>query len=160
MNDAQRLVSSMQLLPHPEGGYYRETYRSSDRVSGIDRFKGTRHVSTAILYLLEAGDFSAFHRIRSDEIWHFYTGDPLQIDIIDAQGHHQVTQLSAVGPYQFCVPFGCWFAAHLCHRTGFCLVGCTVSPGFDFSDFEMGTCSQLTRLFPQHEPLIKKFTRH
>ncbi len=163
MSEIEQLINKLCLLPHPEGGFFREVYRSGDEFATEllpSRFAGNRSASTAIYYLLTSKDFSAFHRIQSDEIWHFYAGDPLEIYIIHFDGTAEIKRLhvSAAGslPMQI-VPFGSWFAAK---TTGaYTLSGCTVSPGFDFADFEMADASQLMQQFPQHRSWIQQFTR-
>jgi predicted cupin superfamily sugar epimerase len=166
MQDAQYWIDTLKLERHPEGGYFRETYRSH---LGISRsalpksFGGDRSVSTAIYFLLQAQDFSAFHRIASDEMWHFYAGGPLSVHVIDASGTSSALRL---GPnpergevFQAVVPAGCWFGSCLAEQDAFALVGCTVAPGFDFSDFEMGERSSLLAAYPQHGALIQRLTR-
>lgn len=162
---ASHWVSSLSLSPHPEGGYFKETYRSSATIpvgTFGDRFSGPRNVCTGIFYLLEAGDFSAFHRIRSDEMWHFYAGGALELHIIH-DGKHQVARIgrdvSGGELLQFVVPAGAWFASTPAEGSAYSLLGCTVSPGFDFSDFEMASRSELARTFPSHADVIARFTR-
>lgn len=156
-SEAQRLITDLQLVPHPEGGYYRETYRSADRVTTP---RGTtRSALTTILFLLTGEQFSAFHRLTSDEIWHFYRGDSLSIEIIDAAGRHERRVLGTGGPWQTAVPAGAHFASHVGNPLGYALVGCDVAPGFEFSDFFLATRSVLIASYPQHAPLIVKFTR-
>lgn len=162
---AQGLITGLELVRHPEGGWFRETYRSSETVSAQalpERFSGSRAFSTAICFLLEAGDISALHRIKSDEIWHFYAGSTLLIHCIVPDGGYQALRLGpnpAAGErFQAVVPAGCWFGAELAEE-GFALVGCTVSPGFDFSDFEMAEAEQLCCRYPQHTELITRMTK-
>lgn len=163
MKEIKYWTDKLKLLPHPEGGYYREEYRSDmilEKSCLPTDFMGQRSVSTAIYYLLTAHDFSAFHRIHSDEIWHFYAGDPLDIYIIHADGSLEVKCLHSISqgakPMQV-VPKACWFAAR---STGaYTLSGCTVAPGFDFADFEMATAAELKRQFPQQTEVIERFTR-
>src|SRR5690606_192769 len=140
---AQDLIHYYQLQKHPEGGYFKETYRSQGIIkTGAETtaFPENRHFSTAIYYLLESGDFSAFHRIKSDELWHFYSGGPLFIHVIDPQGNLSTHTLGTVPAenqaFQIVVPAGCWFAAEPAAVKSYSFVGCTVAPGFDFSDFE------------------------
>lgn len=154
------------MLPHPEGGYYKETYRSSESIAHSslpDRFSGARSFSTAIYFLMESGDFSAFHRIKSDECWHFYEGQPLIIQIIHENGRHETVRLGrnpdAGERLQFVVPANCWFASIPDSEGDFSLVGCTVSPGFDFSDFELASAPLLSSLYPQHRTLIESLCR-
>lgn len=162
---AKELIANLELFRHPEGGWFRETYRSCETVSAQalpERFAGERTFSTAIYFLLEAGDISALHRIKSDEIWHFYSGSTLLIHTIFPDGRYQEQHLGsdlvAGERYQAVVPAGCWFGAELA-AAPFALVGCTVSPGFDFADFEMADRWQLTACYPQHAELIERMTR-
>ncbi|WP_287497827.1 cupin domain-containing protein [Pandoraea sp. CB10b_02] len=166
MTPAAELVVSLALQPHPEGGFYRETYRSADTIEANalpPGFSGPRSVSTAILYLLEAGDFSAFHRIRSDEIWHFHLGDALWVHEIDAHGALTTTALgsriSAGERLQHVVRAGHWFAAQPAPASRFSLVGCTVAPGFAFEDFEMADPAALAARWPAHRDLILRLGR-
>ena len=159
------LINHLGLQPHPEGGYYKETYRSSGIIPLhclSSNFKGDRHYATAIYFLLQQDDFSAFHRIRSDECWHFYEGGTLLIHVIDQQGTYTCIRLGRnidQGElYQFVVPAGAWFAAEPAH-TDFALVGCSVSPGFDFADFELATADSLVREYPQHTSIIQRLCR-
>lgn len=163
----QQLIKEFGLLPHPEGGYYKETYRSKEMIGKTAlpvRFGGDRNFSTAIYFLLEEGNFSAFHRIKSDECWHFYAGGGLLIHIIHENGMHETIQLgnniAAGQQFQYVVPAGCWFASEPAPGSSYCFVGCTVSPGFDFADLEMANVSQLTELYPQHEAIIKRLCRN
>jgi len=164
--DAKYWIDKLQLIPHPEGGYYRQTYRSELTVekAGLPpEFGGSRAVATAIYFLLQGRDFSAFHRLRSDEMWHFYAGGTLVVHVIDQDGQHSEILLGSdaeVGEvFQAVVKAGCWFGSRVRDAGAFALVGCIVSPGFDFEDFEMGKREQLVRLYPQHRELIKRLTR-
>ena len=160
--NADELIKKLDLQPHPEGGFFRETYRSNESIPAAalpERFNGSRDFSTAIYFLLKTGDYSAFHRIRSDEVWHFYDGDPCLVHIIDQQGSLKTVSL-ARGNYQYMVAAGCWFASEPEQgKKGYSLVGCTVAPGFDFADFEMAESDVLAEEFPQHEELIKRLSR-
>lgn len=161
----QSWIERLGLQAHPEGGWYRETYRSTDLLSaeGLpSRFVGPRAASTAIYYLLEAGQFSALHRIRSDEVWHFYDGEPLDIHGIDAHGGHLHWRLGRDGEGllpQAVVPAGVWFGARCVEGGAFSLCGCTVAPGFDFADFEMADRQRLSAQYPEHRGLIESLTR-
>ncbi|AKM31728.1 hypothetical protein AB870_18855 [Pandoraea faecigallinarum] len=166
MPSAADLITSLGLLPHPEGGHYRETYRASETIAADalpNGFPGPRSLSTAILYLLEAGDFSAFHRIRSDEVWHFHLGGTLWIHEIDPCGKRASTPLGpGVGrgeQLQYVVRAGHWFAAQPAPSTRFSLVGCTVSPGFAFEDFEMADAAALAAQWPAHRELVQALGR-
>lgn len=162
MNPAA-LIKKLKLKPHPEGGYYRETYRGKDRV--MRQGDGAiRSVSTAIYFLLKKQDFSALHRIKSDEVWHFYAGTPVLLWLLDPQTRKSRT--IKLGPNaekreipQAVIPAGCWFAACLQKKNGFALVGCTAAPGFDFRDFEMANRKNLVRKYPGHKNSIVRFTR-
>jgi predicted cupin superfamily sugar epimerase len=157
-------VDKLQLTAHPEGGYYRELYRSVEILDNCclgDTFSGNRNLSTAIYYLLTKGDFSAFHRIKSDEIWHFYAGDSLQLHIIHPDGKYE-TKIVGNKPFtnlepSVVVPKACWFAAIPLGE--YALVGCTVAPGFAFEDFELAERQALKKLFPQYSELIESLTR-
>lgn len=155
--EAQRLIETFRLRPHPEGGWYRETYRSAERVTTS---RGTvRSATTSIYFLLSAGAFSAFHRLSSDETWHFYRGDPVTIEIIDASGAYQTRVLGANDVLQTTIVAGAHFAAHVDAPDGYALVGCDVAPGFEFSEFQLTTRSMLTAAYPHLGPLIARYTR-
>lgn len=162
---APELVTRLQLLRHPEGGWYRETYRAAEQIAGSalpERFGGDRALSTAIYFLLEPGDFSALHRIKADELWHYYGGSSVLVHRIDPDGSYHRLQLgprlAAGEQFQLMVPAGCWFGAEPV-GTGYALVGCTVAPGFDFTDFELAERAQLISCYPQHAELITRLTR-
>lgn len=159
-------IAKLKLVPHPEGGYYRQTYRSDlviPRASLPRGFSGSRAVSTAIYFLLHGTDFSAFHRLRSDEMWHFYAGGILAVHVIDPGGGYSGIRLGnhpdSGEVFQAVVKAGCWFGSRLEDPNSFALAGCTVSPGFDFEDFEMGKRTELQAKFPQHKRLIEQLTR-
>lgn len=165
MIDAQYYIETLGLTAHVEGGAFRETYRSEMKlpVSVIGTaFKGERNVSTAIYFLLQYGQFSAFHRIASDELWHFYDGQTLTIYEIDPSGnlskHLLGKNLEAGEVFQCVIKAGNWFASRCEVENGFSLVGCTVAPGFDFEDFTLANREELVRLYPQHSELIIPLT--
>lgn len=166
---AQEIVERLDLRPHPEGGYYRELYRAAETIDAgalPPRFRGARRFSTSIYFLLTGDAFSALHRIASDEVWHFYAGHALCVEMIHPGGGLETLRL---GPefregdvFQGVVPAGCWFGAALAEpfgREDFALVGCSVAPGFDFADFEMGRRDELLASFPQHAEVIRRLTR-
>lgn len=161
-NRAKQLVERLRLIPHPEGGHYKESYRSQESFIPMG-FDGQRNYSTAIYFLLQLGDFSGFHKIKSDECWHFYAGSTLWIHVIHPHGRLERIELGsdiANGEsFQACVPAACWFASEPAPGTGFALVGCTVAPGFDFNDFELAEAAVLSRQFPQHSSLIGRLCR-
>ena len=162
----ENLIKHLNLKPHPEGGWYRQTYQSREyleRTSLPARFVEDRAISTAIFYLLQQGHFSAFHRIKSDECWHFYAGDALFIHVIQENGKYlRVTlgkNISEGEKFQYVVPAEAWFAVEPAPGTSFALTGCTVAPGFDFRDLEMGIMRSLSSLFPEHEEIINRLCR-
>lgn len=156
--DSRELIRRLGLAPHPEGGYFRETYRAEGRVTRAGE-REPRDASTAIYFLLCDGAHSAWHRIRSDEVWHFYAGDSIAIHVLDAHGalvtHRLGNALADPGAaFQAVVKAGDWFAAECCDASGTALVGCTVAPGFEFSEFEMAAPGVLEERYPQHRELI------
>ena len=162
----EEIVRALALEPHPEGGYFRETYRSAGSIplSALpEDFSGDRHYATGIYFLLTAENFSAFHRIRQDEQWHFYSGSPLHVHVIHPNGEYVCHELGhdlANGQRpQLVVPAGCWFASSVKEGGSHSLVGCTVAPGFDFADFELAQRAALVKEYPQHEKLISRLTR-
>ncbi len=164
MSNASIFIDKLALEKHPEGGWYKRTYQSSFVFSPFKQQAHKRYASTAIYYLLEGNDFSAFHRLKSDEMWHFYFGSPLKIYEIDESGNlktrllgNPMTDQSA--EFQVTIPANRWFAADLIDKSSFSLIGCTVTPGFDFSDFELATSNLLSNQYPQHTHLIRQFTR-
>lgn len=163
---AQFWIDRLQLRQHPEGGYFRQTYAAevSLPLSCLPvGFTGERAASTAIYFLLEKGNFSAFHRIRSDEVWHFYVGDPVEIVVLDQHGAvetiHLGSQVDREQTLQAVVRAGNWFASRLFRSGSLALVGCTVAPGFHFDDFELARRDELTAAYPQHRELIRALTR-
>lgn len=141
---AKYWINKLKLQKHPEGGWFREIYRSDDVIPKDAlpaEFSGDRNISTSIYYLLEGEDRSAFHRIKSDEIWHFYTGSS-SVEIWILKDKKLIKKrvgndMETGDEFQVVVPKNTWFAAHLTNKNGYALVGCTVSPGFHFDDFEM-----------------------
>ena len=158
--DAADLVKRLALAPHPEGGFYRETWRSPLLLGELPR--GARPASTAIYFLLPAGTFSALHRVASDEAWHHYDGDPIDLHLLDEAGNHRVVPLGREMAHgerpQYVVPAGTWQAA-VPRGERYALAGCTVSPGFDFADFEMPPAAALIARFPAHAALVARLTR-
>jgi len=166
MHTADTLIKQFQLLPHPEGGYYKEMYRSDGMIKQDalpEYFSGNRNYATAIYFLLEQGNFSAFHKIKSDECWHFYVGQTLLVHVIKEDGTLQTIHLGnniVEGEiFQFVVPANCWFASEPAANASFSFVGCTVSPGFDFADFELAKANELIALYPQHSTIISRLCR-
>jgi len=163
---AENLIAHYSLLPHPEGGWYKETYRSTNTIlqSALpSNFTEGRVFSTAIYFLLEQGNFSAFHKIKSDECWHFYSGQTLLVYVINTEGKLDIIKLGNDiengEVFQYVVPANCWFASIPANHAKFCFVGCTVSPGFDFNDFELAKADDLINEFPNLSEEIKKLCR-
>jgi predicted cupin superfamily sugar epimerase len=155
-------INKLNLQEHPEGGYFVETYKSEKFVN-LPEYNGPRHACTAIYYLLTGEQFSSFHRIKSDEIWHFYVGSSLSLYTIETDGKlNQVrlgTDIDNGEKFQAVLKSGSWFAASVVDHHSYCLVGCTVSPGFDYHDWELGNVEMLTKTYPQHKSIIEKYTR-
>eukprot|EP01097_Dermamoeba_algensis_P002560 TRINITY_DN2019_c0_g1_i2.p1 TRINITY_DN2019_c0_g1~~TRINITY_DN2019_c0_g1_i2.p1 ORF type:complete len:176 (+),score=34.69 TRINITY_DN2019_c0_g1_i2:81-608(+) len=161
------LIEKYQLLPHPEGGYYRETYRSSQEVLIVTQEEDNHHqsvkkrmVSTAIYYLLPQGSVSRLHRIPSDELWHFYSGGPLNIVELTSDGEVKETLLGrrtddGVAHFQHAVPGGVWFGAYPAEGTSYSFVGCTVSPGFELKDLDMADSTALLDQFPHAKHILQ-----
>ena len=167
MESYKHIITKLDLKPHPEGGYFKETYRSAGTIKAesLDaRYNGERNYSTCIYFLLTSDNFSAFHRIKQDEIWHFYDGSPIRLHMITETGIYteQIIgkNISNGELPQFVVPGGYWFASEVLHKNSYALTGCTVSPGFSFEDFELKSQKELTVLFPSHESVIAKLTHH
>lgn len=161
----QLLAELLHLQPHPEGGFYKELYRSEGTIphGALTGFGGDRNYATGIYFMLTGTNFSAFHRIKSDELWHFYYGDACEVHVINTNGAHEVIRLGSDiingEVFQAVVPAGAWFASRCTNAVGYSLVGCTVSPGFDFADFEMAERNALIAEYPQHAEIIKELTR-
>jgi uncharacterized protein len=154
---AQELIHLHGLLRHPEGGHFRETYRSEALAGALP---DARNFSTAIYFLLEAGEKSALHRIKSDELWHFYLGGPLVLAELAPGAPARLTLLGtdfrAGQKLQHTVTAGTWFGAYPAAGTEFSFVGCTVSPGFDYEDFELAERTELLAQFPQAREIIEE----
>jgi hypothetical protein len=164
MEAAQQRIESLNLEPHPEGGWYRQTYRAPLLLphSALPGYAGDRAASTAIYFLLAGDQFSALHRLRSDEMWHFYSGSALVVHVIGPNGIYSEILLGnnpEAEQFQAVVPAGCWFGSSLRHPNTYALVGCTVAPGFDFAEFEMAKRGDLTSRYPQHRAIIERLTR-
>jgi predicted cupin superfamily sugar epimerase len=165
MHTAQYWIEKLQLQKHPEGGYFKEVYRADEAIpkhSLHERYTGERNHSTSIYFLITSNESSAFHRIKSDETWHFYTASFITIHTIDEKGKYSAVKLGSNPEkgevFQFTIPHDTWFAASVNEPDSYTLVGCTVAPGFHYDDFELGKREELIKLFPQHEGVIRKFT--
>jgi len=162
MPTVQSLIQNLNLISHPEGGYFAEHYRSEETIEPAG-FSGSRSLATSIYFLLEEGQFSALHKIKSDEIWHFYMGDPLEIFEIDQNGNWISTilgqDLNQRQLLSYVVKAGNWFGSRPLQGSKFSLVGCTVSPGFDFQDFEMPSRAYFEAEFPEFKSKLHQVTR-
>jgi predicted cupin superfamily sugar epimerase len=166
MSGAKLWIDGLQLRRHPEGGWFRETYRCEEVVAGASlppRFRGDRAFSTAIYFLLDGEDFSALHRIKQDEVWHFYDGSAVTLHVIDSEGTYSTIKVGrdhrAGEVPQAVAKAGCLFGATVNDTRSYALVGCTVAPGFDFADFEMPGREELCGLYPRHRQVIERLTR-
>jgi len=165
MSNVDAIIKKLDLKPHPEGGYFKETYRSSGEIASgslNSYYSGKRNYSTCIYFLLRSGDFSAFHKINQDEIWHFYAGSPICLHVISEAGDHTKHVIGkdvckGQSP-QLVVPGNHWFAASVINKGDYSLVGCTVSPGFDFADFTLPNRAELLNKFPQHQKIITELS--
>lgn len=158
-------IENLKLVPHPEGGHFKETYRAQEQIKHEylpSRFKGDRNHSTGIFYLLEGEQCSRFHRIASDEMWHFYDGEGMIVYEIDEDGNIIENKLGLnikEGELpQFVIKAGRWFGAVVSKPHSYCLAGCTVSPGFHFEDFEMADRKKLSGQYPKHKKIIERLT--
>lgn len=164
MNTPAFWIDRLKLTPHPEGGFYRETYRSVGTTPGGEvpsSVGDPRNFSTAIYFLLRSEDRSFFHRIKSDELWHFHVGACLSIFVL-GQGGLTVHKLGSNPDnnesLQVVIPANHWFGARLTEPDRYTLSGCTVAPGFDFRDFELATRTSLIKQFPSFEEIIRELT--
>jgi predicted cupin superfamily sugar epimerase len=156
--EPKEIIEKLQLLPHPEGGFYKETYRSAADIS-IDG--NVRQMCTSIYFMLEDDNKSHFHRIKSDELWFFHLGEPLEIVTLNNGMVETILLGSAIEKgelLQAVIPAGIWFGSRIKSQKGFVLVSCTVAPGFDFADFELAKREDLLREYPHCEELVKELT--
>jgi len=166
VKEAVHWIETLRLAEHPEGGYYRRTYRAREEILREHlpkRFSGPRAFSSAIYYLLPGNRVSAFHRLKSDEMWHFYAGSPLIVYILDSGGRMVEKRLGndpeRGEAFQQLIEAGKWFGAAVSDPASYSLVGCTVAPGFDFEDFEMADPVELMETHPEHRDLVARLTQ-
>jgi len=153
------IIEELQLQPHPEGGFYAETYRSS--AFTLNQNGEKRNVSTAIYFLLHDAEKSNFHRIQSDELWFFHQGDPIEIVTIQDGKARSIILGNSIEKGelpQATIPANTWFGSKLKDGKGYALVSCTVAPGFDFLDFELAEREKMVNEFPNLRALIEEFT--
>lgn len=164
-NNAEYLIMSLGLEKHPEGGYYKEIYKNGEMITDRElssNFQGKRHLATSIYFLLKSGEVSKFHRLNSDEIWYYHAGSPITLHMIDKNGNLKRFKLglnleNGEQP-QVIIPSEHIFGATVDRENSFCLVGCMVSPGFDFVDFKLMSGDELMAKYPQHEAVIRLLT--
>lgn len=152
--NAEYWIKHLNLTPHPEGGYFKETMR--EHMSNSERAP-----FSSIYFLLNTGDISHFHRIDADEVWYYHAGAPLTIHMITPDGDYQTAQL---GPFlekgnvlQHLVPKGTIFASSLTDTEGYSLVGCMCQPAFEFNHFELFTQDELYHMYPEHKEIIQRY---
>jgi uncharacterized protein len=164
---ADKIRAMLHLQPHPiEGGYFSETYRSEMKL-GADvlgaAYSGERLIGTAIFYLLTPETFSAMHKLPGDELFHFYLGDPIEMLQLRPDGGDEIITLGqdivSGMRLQHCVPGGCWQGSRLIRGGAYALLGTTMSPGFDYADYEVGKRDELTRKYPERKDMIRSLTR-
>lgn len=156
----EQRIRELRLAPHPEGGWFRETFRSPEcyPVSSLPaRFAGEHALFTSILYLLAAGQRSHFHRLRSDEVWFHHSGGDVLVHLLGPDGERML--VVGDGTPQVVVPHGTWFAAEPAPGADYALVGCLVSPGFEYDDFELASRDALLLEHPAQRELVLRFTR-
>ena len=165
MKSSKYWISKLGLEKHPEGGYYKETYRAEellDHRALPKRYSGNRCFATSIYYLLNEQEYSSFHRLQTDETWHFYLGTTMELLVIDLDGQLNQyllgTDFDRGERLQITIPKNLWFAARMQNTKGYALVGCTMSPGFHFDDFELADQTSLIKQYSQHENLIRQLT--
>ncbi|GEM75377.1 cupin domain-containing protein [Vibrio sagamiensis] len=162
LSEVKYLIEKFNLKPHPEGGYFSENYRSEETFSyQPERFNGEHVFKTSIYYLLEKENVSMFHRLKQDELWHHYTGCDVVLHLLEAKTGYQKIDLGCSfgnpeASYQALIPRNVWFAAELKNKSHFALIGCTASPGFEFSDWELAKKKQLVKNFPEESALIAR----
>ncbi|GGI46150.1 cupin [Paenibacillus marchantiophytorum] len=156
-------ISKLELIAHPEGGYYKRSYQAEETVTDKElsvQFNGQRLLYTSIYFLLQSHDVSHFHRLKSDELWYFHAGSPLTIHVIHENGSYEEVKLGMNldkgESLQYLVPKNSIFGSSVMEKDTFSLVGCMVAPGFDFQDFELFTQDELLAQYPQHQEIIKR----
>ncbi len=159
--DPQYYISKLGLEPHPEGGYFKRTFESQEQITDQEltvHFEGKRMLYTSIYFLLTSNDVSHFHRLQSDELWYYHAGSPLSVHMIDENGeyteHKLGLNLENGEVPQVLVPKNTIFGSSIKDRETFSLVGCMVSPGFEYQDFELFTQEELLLKYPEHKEII------
>ena len=166
MSQAEELIRILELKPHPEGGFYKETYRCEEFIAQTAlnaRYSGPRSASTAIYFLHTADTFSVMHQVESDELFHFYLGDPVEMLVLEPLGAQIFTIGSDVASGQqpqLRIPRGAYQGCRVKSGGRFALLGCTVAPGFDFADYHESKCADLQKQYPQFHEMIAQLTRN
>lgn len=156
--EAVNLIKRLKLKKHPEGGYFKQTY-TADTVVNIVGYDKPRYISTAIYYMLVGDQFSALHRVKSDELWHHYKGGSLTLYAIHNRKLSRIKMGKSRGEAsQVVIKANTWLAASLNDKKSYCLLGCTVSPGFDYNDWELAERNELIKMYPQHRTIIERYT--
>lgn len=163
--DYRFLIKVLNLKKHPEGGYYKEVFRTNEKISKQSlpkRYNGDRNLYTSIYFLLEGENISSFHKLKTDEIWHFYYGSRIIIYIIENKNLIKKIKLGhnvkSGDNFQVIIKKGHWFAAEVEDKKSYSLAGCTMAPGFEFEDFEMGSKKSLIKTYPKHKEIIERLT--
>jgi uncharacterized protein len=163
--NAKEWIKQLDLTAHPEGGYFKEIYRNSNCISDVElnqKYSGKRNLSTSIYFLLESTQLSKLHRLKSDEIWYFQYGSPIKVHVFDNETYTTYIMGTAYEEgqlLQLIIPAGAVFGAEVMGEETFCIVGCMVSPGFHFDDFELITFNELIPAYPNNEKVIRRFTQ-
>lgn len=165
MKNSSYWITGLDLKRHPEGGYYTESYRAIPEINTKDIFQedlGNRNLATSIYYLLENSDVSVFHRLRSDELWYYHYGSPMLLHTFDSQNQYKQfivgPELNENQQLQVLIPAGYIFGAEVLYSEEYSLIGCVVTPGFHYNDFEIIPRDYLMKTFPNHKELIEKLS--
>ena len=161
MDSKANWIKYLNLTAHPEGGYFNENYRNSSELNIDEKYSGKRNLATSIYYMLEYGQFSKLHRLKSDEIWYFHHGAPLKVHVFNNnlyQSYVLGTNLNESQLLQLIIPAGAIFGAEVLETNSFAILGCMVSPGFHFDDFEILKAEKVLAIFPEHKTIIEKLT--
>lgn len=160
MSNFRQIIQQLELIPHQEGGYFKEIYKADLKMDCTETHGGERHAYTTIYYLLAGHDFSAWHKVASDETWYFHAGCSLEIFWLDSVGELNRHQLGAEHlSFQWTIKANTWFCAKPADEASYTLVSCSVAPGFDYRDFTLATSTALIAQYPEHEVMIRRYIR-
>ena len=164
MYTAEYWIQHLNLKPHPEGGFFKEEYRSNIEIDQHNLpvgYKSARRIATSIYYMLRSQDISRLHRLKSDELWYFHSGGAIKVYVIDTEGNKHTYLLGSnherAEQYSLLIPGGSIFCAEVTEKASYGLVSCVVCPGFEFEDFEMFDKEDLIQAYPKHTALIEKY---